>query len=385
MTKYNNKLVYIAACTGMSFFGIAFIVMGSVLPSLTERYALDMVGASSLVTFLPAGVLLGSLIFGPVADRFGYKALLTGSTISALLGLEGLAFSDDLDILRFCIFLIGLGGGMLNGATNALVSDISEDKNRGSRLSILGVFYGIGALGIPFLLGALAQFYSYQVILQRTGLFMFLCVICFIVIKFPEPKFKQGFPIKKALILIKEPLLLTMSFFLFFQSGLEGLFNNWTTSYLEGTTSIDKSNVILSLTFFVSGMTIARLLLSYLLRMVKHSRILTGGITIALSGIIILSYSSGFYMAATGLFLAGAGLAAGFPVMIGIIGSVYKEATGTAIGIALFIALSGNTILNYVMGYISKAFEISSFSLFIIALLVLQAVVICTNSKIINR
>jgi fucose permease len=359
--------------------------MGSVLPSLTAKYALDTVGASSLVTFLPVGVLLGSLIFGPVADRFGYKILLITSTFSTLLGLEGLAFFDNLNILRFCVFLTGLGGGMLNGATNALVSDISDDKNRSSRLSILGVFYGIGALGIPFLLGVLSRFYTYQIILQRTGLFMLLCVIYFIAIKFPEPKFKQGFPIKKAVTLVKEPLLLVMSFFLFFQSGLEGLFNNWTTTYLEGTTSIDKSNVILSLTFFVSGMTIARLLLSYLLRVVKHSRILTGGIIIVLLGIIVLNYSSGFYMAATGLFLAGFGLAGGFPVMVGIIGSVYKETTGTAIGIALFIALSGNTILNYVMGHISKAFEISSFPVFIIILLVLQAIIICTNTKTINK
>jgi hypothetical protein len=104
-----------------------------------------------------------------------------------------------------------------------------------------------------------------------------------------------------------------------------------------------------------------------------------------LLGIIILSHSPGLYMAATGLFLAGFGLAGGFPVMVGIIGSAYKETTGTAIGIALFISLSGNTILNYIMGHISKAFEISSFPVFIIILLVLQAIIIFTNTKTINK
>ncbi len=383
--KYNKTLVYIAACMGMAFFGIAFIVMGSVLPSLTASHNLDTVGASSLVTFLPVGVLLGSLVFGPMVDRFGYKILLIASTLFALLGLEGLAFFDDLAILRFCIFLIGLGGGILNGATNALVSDISDDKNRSSRLSILGVFYGIGALGIPFLLGTLSKFYTYHIILQRTGIVIFLCVLYFIVVKFPESKFKQGFPIKKAFTLVKEKLLLIMSIFLFFQSGMEGLLNNWTTSYLENTTSIDGSDVILSLTFIVLGMTIARLLLSSLLRTIKHSYILIGGIAIAMLGIIILNYSSTFYMAAVSLFMAGFGIAAGFPVRVGIIGSTYKEATGTAIGIALFIALSGNTILNYAMGYISKAFEISSFPVFIAILLILQVIIVFTNMKTINK
>ena len=383
--KYNKLLVYAAACIGMAFFGIAFIVMGTVLPTLTDKYALDSVQASSLIAFLPAGVLLGSLFFGPVVDRFGYKILLVISTILALWGLEGLSFFNELSVLSFCIFLIGLGGGMLNGATNALVSDISDDKERSSRLSILGVFYGIGALGMPLLLGILSKQYSYQIILQFTGLFMLMCVIYFLVIRFPESKIKQGFPINKALKLVKEPVLLLMSFFLFFQSGMEGLFNNWTTSYLEKTTAIDKGDVILSLTFFVLGMTVARLLLSFLLHKIKNSIVLFGGMILTTIGIVFLYYASNFNPIAIGLFLAGFGLAAGFPVVLGVIGTLYKETTGTVIGIALFIALSGNTLLNYAMGYVAKMFEISFFPVFIFILLILQSIIVITNTKIINN
>ena len=383
--KYKKILVYTAACIGMAFFGIAFIVMGTVLPALTDKYALDSVQASSLVTFLPIGVLLGSLFFGPVVDRFGYKILLVVSTVLALLGLEGLSFFNELPVLSFCIFLIGLGGGMLNGATNALVSDISDDKERSSRLSILGVFYGIGALGMPLLLGILSKQYSYQIILQLTGLFMLMCVIYFLVIRFPESKIKQGFPINKALKLVKEPVLLLMSFFLFFQSGMEGLFNNWTTSYLENTTAIDKGDVILSLTFFVLGMTVARLLLSFLLRKIKNSLVLFGGMILTTIGIVFLYYASNFNLVAIGLFFSGFGLAAGFPVVLGVIGTLYKETTGTVIGIALFIALSGNTLLNYAMGYVTRMVEISLFPVFIFILLILQSIIVITNTKILNN
>lgn len=379
--KQNNNPIYAAAYIGMAFFGIAFIVMGSVLPSLTAKYTLDAIGTSSLVTFLPVGVLLGSLVFGPVVDRWGYKPLLILSTLSIILGLEGLAFLDRLGVLRFCIFLIGLGGGMLNGATNALVSEISDDRNRASRLSVLGVFYGIGALGMPFLMGMLSGSYSYEVILRWTGIVMLTSVAYFAAVRFPEPKFKQSFPIRQALRLFREPLLLIMSFFLFFQSGLEGLFNNWTTSYLEGTTAIGRSDVILALTFFVLGMTAARLLLSYLLRVARNVHVLLTGMAVALAGIVLLHYSSGFAAAAAGLFAAGFGLAAGFPVIVGIIGSAYRETTGTAIGLALFIALCGNSILNYAMGHISEVFGMWSFPVFIAVLLVMQAAIVLTNKK----
>lgn len=382
---YKKNLVYAAACIGMAFFGIAFIVMGSVLPSLTGKYELDHVNASSLVTFLPVGILLGSVVFGPVVDRFGYKILLIVSTIIALLGLLGLSLINDLNILRFCIFCIGFGGGMLNGSTNALASDISDDKERASRLSILGVFYGIGALGVPVLLGSLSKIYSYEIILQWTAIFMLLCVVYFVAIKFPAPKVAQGFPIKKTLSMIKEPVLLILSFFLFFQSGLEGLFNNWTTSYLKSVSFIQEGDIVLTLTFLVLGMTIARLLLSYLLQKIKQYYILIGSIALSIIGVIILNYATSFPLAATSLFIIGFGLAAGFPVVIGIIGSIFKETTGTAIGFALVIALSGNSILNYLIGYISKTFEISSFPVFLAVLLVLQGLIVIMNSKIINK
>ncbi len=274
---------------------------------------------------------------------------------------------------------------MLNGSTNALASDISNDKERGSKLSILGVCYGIGGLGIPLLLGILSKTYNYQFILRRTGLLMLLSILYFILIKFPEPKIKQRFPFKQAVQLIKEPLLLIMSFFLFFQSGIEGLTNNWTTSYLDGRTAIGTNEVVLSLTVFVLGMTVSRLILSYLLCIIKHEYILVGGIMTAITGVIILNYACDLQLAAISLFIAGFGLAGGFPVIISYIGTSYKHISGTAIGFAMFIALSGNTLLNYMMGFISESFGISSFPIFIIVLLLIQAIILFTNLKTIKK
>ncbi|GAB6122548.1 MFS transporter [Dysgonomonas termitidis] len=382
---YKKNLVYIAACIGMAFFGIAFIVMGSILPVLTGKYNLDAVSASSLVTFLPVGVLLGSIAFGPVVDRFGYKLMLIVSTFIVLMGLSGLSFFDNIYILRLSIFLIGVGGGMLNGSANALVSDISDDKQRASKLSVLGVFYGVGALGVPILLGTLSKIYSYEIILRYTAIFMFICILYFLAVKFPRPKLTQGFPIKRTLTQIKEPALLVLSLFLFFQSGIEGLFNNWTTSYLKSVLSVQEGDIVLSLTFFVLGMTVSRLLLSYILQKLKQYYILIGSMALSMMGIVLLNYTISFPMAATSLFITGFGLAAGFPVVVGTIGSMYKETTGTAIGFALFVALSGNSILNYVVGYISRAFEISSFPVFLAILLLMQAIIVFTNSKIITN
>lgn len=382
---YNKSLVYTAACIGMAFFGMAFIVMGSVLPSLEVKYQLDQIASAALVTFLPIGILLGTLLFGPVVDRFGYKNLLIISTLITAVGLAGLSYFDDFSVLRLSIFLIGFGGGILNGETNSLVSDIYDDKNRGSKLSFLGVCYGLGALGIPVLLGILSKIYTYEIILRGAVIFMLCAAVFFMFIKFPTPKFNQGLPLKKAAKLMKEPVLLLFSFVLFFQSGIEGLCNNWSTTYLGKTTNIKEEDVLLALTFFVVGVTVMRLMMSFLLHKVKSHQVLIGGIFTTTIGAVLLYLSSTFAVAAFSLFLMGCGLSGGFPILLNYIGTIYKEVTGTAIGIALFIALSGNSILNYIVGFFTEKFQVQSYPIFLIINLALQLCLLVIALKSMNR
>ena len=303
------------------------------------------------------------------------------SAFITALGLCGLSYFDQLNVLRFCIFLIGFGGGILNGETNALVADIYEGNEKSAKLSLLGVFYGVGALGIPLLLGTLSKNYTYEILLRWTGFFMLVCIIYFALVQFPKPKHAQGFPVKKALSLIKEPALLMLSLILFFQSGLEGIINNWTTSYLTASTSISNENIVFSLTFLVLGITLTRIALTFLLQSAKPYSVLTTGIITVLIGSILLYYSSCFALAAISMFLIGSGMSGVFPIVLGFIGNRYKETTGTAISIALFIALCGNSLLNYSMGYVSKSFDFKIFPVFILVILGFQAVVLFIEKR----
>ncbi|GAB1473335.1 hypothetical protein MASR2M69_07760 [Bacteroidota bacterium] len=51
--------------------------------------------------------------------------------------------------------------------------------------------------------------------------------------------------------------------------------------------------------------------------------------------------------------MLGLGFASTFPVVLGDIGERYKEISGTAFSFALVIALTGNTLINLLIGYIS--------------------------------
>lgn len=379
MNNYNKTLVFVAACIGMSFFGISMLTMGAVLPSLTVKLGLDELQAASLVTFLPLGILAGSLVFGPVADRFGYKIMLLASCVVVLLGLEGIALFGDIPLLQLSIFCIGFGGGILNGETNALVSDISTDNERGAKLSLLGAFYGIGALGIPVLLSFLSKYYSFEVILQGTGGFLLLCILFCVPVRFPAPKQPQGFPVKEGLKLLKEKSLLLFGFVLFFQSGLEGVTNNWATTYMEKSTTISADNALLALTCMVAGLTAARFMLAVLLRKINENTILVGSLIVAGIGYALLTRSPDFLRGAVAMTLIGAGLASTFPVVLGRLGRLYPALSGTAFSVALVIALIGNTLLNSLTGLLSKAYGISMYPYMMITSIIIMFILLKTS------
>lgn len=341
----------------MLLFGIVFISLGSIAPDLKEKLNLSEVESGTLFSILPLGVLIGSLAFGPIVDKFGYKILLGTSCILMFAGFEGIALASSKEFIKIWIFFISLGGGAINGSTNSLVSDISE-KNKGANLSLLGVFYGLGALGIPLILGLLMARFNYETIFIAVGLLAFLVAVLYFLLTFPSPKNKEGLQLKQSLTLMKDSVLWLIAFFLFFQSGFEGLINNWTTLYLTETMSVEKNMALYGLTLFVAGMMLMRLLLGSVFRSLSTEKIMSASFILIITGLIVLRVSSSFYPAAAGLVVLGAGLGGGFPIMLGLVGERFSKLSGTAFSFALVIALVGNTLINYFMGIIGENFGI---------------------------
>jgi len=337
----------------MLLFGITLISLGSLAPDLKEKLSLGEVDTGAMFSVLPFGVLVGSLLFGPIVERFGYKVLLSVSCILLSAGFEGIAFAGNPYLLKLYIFLIGSGGGAVNGATNALVSDIS-DKDKGANLSLLGVFFGIGALGMPLILGILEKSLRFETIIAAVGLFSFATALFFQLVKMPPPKQIQGLPLLKSLSFFKDGLLLLIAFFLFFQSSFEGIINNWTTTYLISQHSAQQSNALYALSLFVAGMAIMRLLTGTVLRHITVKRILIVSFILIVIGLTLIKTGYSLMTAMAGLFILGSGLAGGFPIMLGFVGEMYAGISGTAFSFVLFIALIGNMLVNYLMGIISQ-------------------------------
>jgi FHS family glucose/mannose:H+ symporter-like MFS transporter len=378
-----TRYIFAAACTGMFLFGVTMVSLGSILPDIITKYDLSEIAAGTLTSLLPGGILAGSVLFGPITDRYGYKYLLIICTLFIIIALEGLAFTQNYVLLRAYIILIGFAGGMLNGATNALVNDISSE-GKSANISLLGVFYGIGALGMPALLGLFSGKITGSMIMAGLGFIMIIPVIYFFFIKFPSPKVIQRYPLKESIRMFRDPVLIMMGLFLFFQSGLEGVTTNWTTTFLQSIDMERKDAALFALSGYMLSLTIARILLGWLLRRSPAHLIQFASMVISVTGMLILMFSQTYALSAAGLIMLGAGFAAAFPVMLGYVGEVYKKLSGTAFSFVLVIALIGNMTINYSMGLIFNYFGIrylSSLLLFCLAMLLVVFFIVLRYKK----
>jgi fucose permease len=371
----NRRTLFAVACLGMLSFGIVLTTLGAVLPSVIERFGIDKAAAGALFLVMSFGILVGSVVFGPIVDRNGYKGMLLLATALIVVGLEGIAFAPSVAWLRVAVALIGFGGGIINGGANALVADISSD-GRSAGLSLLGVFFGVGAVGVPFALSMLLDRFSYSALIAAVGALVVVPLVITAVTPFPAPKQAQGFPLAAAGRLVRDPVLLLMGLMLFLESGMEITVGGWTATFFKEELQVPDQRALVYLSLYWMGMMLARIALGWLLRRTAPVRVLLGCLTVGFGGSLLLLTTSSATLAALGVFLLGCGFAATFPVVLGFVGDRYTELSGTAFSVVIVMALTGGMILPYVTGVLGASYGLrGSFVIVPVALALLAMLV----------
>ena len=354
-TTSRTPRLFTAACLGMLVFGIVLTTLGAVLPSLIERFGLQKDAAGALFLLLSFGILSGSLVFGPIVDRYGYKAILLAAAILILAGIEAIALARSLGALRLAILVIGFGGGVINGGASALVADISSEA-RSAGLSLLGIFFGIGAVGVPFALGVLSGLAPSSTILAAVGAIVLGPLAFIATTAFPRPKQAQGFPVAAGARLLRDPFILLTGVMLFLASGMEITVGGWTATFFKDELGVTDERALVFLSLYWLGMMLARLALGTVLRDVVPSRALAGCIAVGLAGSALLLGARSVPGAAFGVLLLGAGFAATFPVILSYVGERYAALSGTAFSVVLVMALTGGMILPYLTGVLGAEY-----------------------------
>ena len=91
------------------------------------------------------GLMIGALLFGPLADRIGRKKIIIFSTLAFGIGTLATAFVQDVDALLAIRFLTGLGLGGAMPNTVAMTSEFNPRRRRATMVMIMFCGFSVGA------------------------------------------------------------------------------------------------------------------------------------------------------------------------------------------------------------------------------------------------
>jgi MFS family permease len=141
-----------AAIASITVFGVGVGLGGPLLSLMLEARGTDssMTGLNAAVSFI--GVVLGPLAVPRMVARFGFKHfLLTAVPLSTVFFLLLKAF-DDLSAWFALRFLEGLVGSAIFAATEAWISQLAGDENRGRTMGIYTAALSAGFATGPIVL-----------------------------------------------------------------------------------------------------------------------------------------------------------------------------------------------------------------------------------------
>ena len=238
---------------------------------------------------------------------------------------------------------------------------------------------------MPVLIGILSVYFTQRSILSGIGWSVLIPVLFFSLIRFPVPKQIQQLPIKKGLKLLTDSILILTGLILFLESGIEGIINNWTTTFLQKADALTNREALFSLSAFVLSLTVSRFILGFVLKRASSSYILLAGTAITATGIFLLWLTTGYFFSFLALFLLGIGCAAVFPVVLSYTGELFAAISGTAFSIVMVIAAVGNILINYSMGLIAHRFGIGHYTTLLFVSLIIMVVLILVALRRIRK
>ncbi|MBD3860063.1 MFS transporter [Bacillus sp. 28A-2] len=229
------KKVFYFGCVFYFFIGTIHVFFGSLTPYLLSSYDKGPGELSSLIFFQFIGFLTGVLLSPILVRKKGYGAVLTMGLLlmigSLLLGLLVPGWTT----LVLAGFFLGSGAGSLETTAGAYVISMA---NSAKRISIMEVFFGLGALLFPLviLLTVTEQTWQYVFLFQVGALTFFLILWLIFMNKLPHGQMDApSKEMRKPSLLVdrnSRMIVVLMICFAFFYAGIETNFANFLPSIM---------------------------------------------------------------------------------------------------------------------------------------------------------
>jgi MFS transporter, AAHS family, 4-hydroxybenzoate transporter len=157
------QIKLLLTCASVLFLdGFDTTAIGFVAPSLAKEWGLTKGALGPVFSAGLFGLMIGALLFGPLADRIGRKKIIIFSTLAFGIGTLATAFVPDVNTLLVIRFLTGLGLGGAMPNTVAMTSEFSPHRRRATMVMVMFCGFSLGAALGGFLAAALIPQFGWR-------------------------------------------------------------------------------------------------------------------------------------------------------------------------------------------------------------------------------
>jgi fucose permease len=344
-------MLIVAAIMAIFVYGMIAAMLGTILPNLSERFKLTPEQNGTIAMSQAIGLIIASISVGPLVDNEGKKVAIVLGLALIAIALFALPKATGYGYIVAFLFVLGIGGGIIVTAANALVYDISPE-NQASVLNFLNLFFGLGGLATPFISANLLKKDAFK-LCYLTAILTAATLIVHSVAPIPPPTGARGFKFSEIGQLLGNPSLSLLALLLFLYVACEVGVWNWLPRHLiaQGVPESKALN-ILSLGFAL-GLLIGRVAVAPILLNVAPERVTLGAAILMVITTWLSLQMAQPTIAWIAVFCAGVAMAPVFPTTLAMVGNRFPVATATAMGVVITCGWIGLAVSSKIIGGIA--------------------------------
>lgn len=375
---FNLLLALIYIC--FISLGLPDSLLGSAWPIMHLEIGAPFAYAGIVSMTISIGTIISSFFCDRIVRLLGSGRLTAVSIALTAIGLFGFSQSSAFWMLVLWAIPYGLGAG----AVDAVLNNYVALHYKAQHMSWLHCFWGVGASISPYIMSfALIRLESWS---RGYLIVAIIQIVLSVFIFLSLPLWKKGevtdastdteasAPLGfKEIFSINGAIPCFITFFAY--CALELSSSLWASSYLVQNRGVDEETASALASLFYIGITLGRAINGFLAMKLSDRFLIRLGSGIVCGGILLLLIPSSEIFALAGFIMIGLGCAPIYPCIIHMTPDVFgRDRSQAMIGIQMAFAYIGFCVMPPLFGFIAQYTSIAFLPVYLIALLIIMAV-----------
>jgi len=345
--------ITLAAFLALGLNGMTFAFFGTGLPALRTYLGINLEAAALLTALLQAGFSVASLTGGILSDFVRRDRILMGGCLILGAGTFLLGSFPSFIATVWVVVSMGIGAGLILSSSNVMLVELHPDR-KGMILNIHHIFFGLGSLLGPLIMGRLLLRNNWQSGYDGLALSLFMIFVFFI---FADPAFDSIRNRRNILQdlgkLLADKYYILMVLVSALAIGTQLALMLLSVTFLEEAKGMTISAASIGLSSFFICLVLGRLLCSWLSLRICNSKIVFTLLCLQVVAVFTVWQGNG-WVSFFAVILSGLACSGIFPGLLALNGIMFFNVAGTALGILSTMGGVGSILIIWMTGVLSQ-------------------------------